>query len=408
MAVFQYRALNADGTLTEGVLDAGGRQEAYRHLEERGLKPIGLKEGGKAPAAERQRVELNWGKKKVGYRSVENFTRQLSSLLAAGIPLSRALQIVSKEASSPAARAQWKEVHDQVIDGTSLAASLGHFPDTFSSVYVAMVQAGETGGFLDVVLGQIADFQAREKELRSRVISALIYPAILLTLAIGVLTFLMFFFIPRFRIIFAEFGGTLPLLTRIIIAVSEAVSKYGIIIVIAIAVVGLIMRQWLRSEQGRRSWQRFVLRVPVVGLLNARFAMTRFCRMLGTLVGAGVPLIHALRVARESIGNQTLVDAVGDSIERVKQGGGLAASLSDCRTLFPGSVIEMISVAEETGRLEQEMVRIAATTDADLDRQLRTAVSLAEPLLLFFMAGFIGTIFVGMVLPIFSIQQYIK
>jgi len=408
MAVFQYRALAADGTLTEGVVDAGGRQEAYRHIEERGLKPVGLKEGAPVPAVERRPLDLTWRKKKVSYRALENFTRQLSSLLAAGIPLSRALQIVSREASTPVAREQWKEIYDQVIDGASLADSMARLPQTFPAVYVAMVQAGETGGFLDVVLGQIAEFQAREKELRSRVISALIYPAILLTLAIGVLTFLMLFFIPRFKLIFAGFGGTLPLLTRIIVRISEVVSKYGLFVVLGAAVAGFVIRQWLRSEQGRRAWQQFVLRLPVIGPLNARFAMTRFCRMLGTLVGSGVSLIHALRVARESIGNQTLVDAVSDSIERVKQGDGLAASLSDCRTLFPGSVIEMITVAEETGRLDQELVRIAAATDSDLDRQLRTAVSLAEPLLLFVMAGFIGTIFIGMVLPIFSLQEYIK
>jgi len=408
MAVFQYRALAADGTLTEGVVDAGGRQEAYRHIEERGLKPVGLKEGAPVPAVERRPLDLTWRKKKVSYRALENFTRQLSSLLAAGIPLSRALQIVSREASTPVAREQWKEIYDQVIDGASLADSMARLPQTFPAVYVAMVQAGETGGFLDVVLGQIAEFQAREKELRSRVISALIYPAILLTLAIGVLTFLMLFFIPRFKLIFAGFGGTLPLLTRIIVKISEVVSKYGLFVVLGAAVAGFVIRQWLRSEQGRRAWEQFVLRLPVIGPLNARFAMTRFCRMLGTLVGSGVSLIHALRVARESIGNQTLVDAVSDSIERVKQGDGLAASLSDCRTLFPGSVIEMITVAEETGRLDQELVRIAAATDSDLDRQLRTAVSLAEPLLLFVMAGFIGTIFIGMVLPIFSLQEYIK
>jgi len=167
-------------------------------------------------------------------------------------------------------------------------------------------------------------------------------------------------------------------------------------------------RSWAVSEQGRRTWNRLVLRAPVLGPLTSRFAMTRFCRMLGTLVGAGVPLIGSLRVARESIGNQALTDAVTAAIERVRQGDPLSASLSDCPELFPGSVLETIAVAEETGRLDKELVRMAGVTEADLDRQLRTAVSLAEPLLLFFMAGFIGTIFIGMVLPIFAIQDYIN
>ena len=154
--------------------------------------------------------------------------------------------------------------------------------------------------------------------------------------------------------------------------------------------------------------ERAVLRLPVVGPLNARFAMARFCRMLGTLLGAGVPLINGLNVARKSIGNQILVDAVANSIERVKQGDSLGPSLGDCRDLFAGSVLEMISVAEESGRLDQELVRIANVTEGDLDRQLKTAVALAEPLMLFLIAGFIGTIFIGMVIQIFTIQDYIK
>jgi type II secretory pathway component PulF len=151
-----------------------------------------------------------------------------------------------------------------------------------------------------------------------------------------------------------------------------------------------------------------MLRVPVIGNLVAQFAMARFCRMLGTLLGAGVPLINGLNVARRSIGNQILVDAVSNSIELVKEGKALGVSLAECRTLFPGSVLEMISVAEESGKLDAELVRIANVTEGDLDRQLKTAVALAEPLMLFFIAAFIGTIFIGMVIPIFTLQDYIK
>ena len=162
------------------------------------------------------------------------------------------------------------------------------------------------------------------------------------------------------------------------------------------------------SEQGRRVWEGAILRAPVVGPLMAQFAMARFCRMLGTLLGAGVPLINGLNVARRSIGNQILVDAVSTSIDRVKEGKALGPSLGECRTLFSGSTLEMISVAEESGRLDQELVRLANVTEGDLDRQLKTAVAMAEPLMLFLIAGFIGTIFIGMVIPIFSLQDHIK
>ena len=339
---------------------------------------------------------------------LENFTRLLSSLLAAGVPLSRALVILTKEATAPAAKAKWKEIHDHVVDGKSLAEAMAKSPETFPRVYVAMVEAGETGGFLDVVLAQIADFQAREKEMKSKVMTAMLYPVILLALALGVLVFLLVFFIPKFQTIFAGFGGKLPLLTQIIVGTSEVMRSYGLIVLLVLAAAAYMLRTWFVSEAGKRTWEGMLLRAPVVGPLVSQFAMSRFCRMLGTLLGAGVPLINALNVARRSIGNQALVDTVSNSIERVKEGKQLGPSLGECRELFAGSVLEMISVAEESGRLDQELVRIANVTEGDLDRQLKTAVAMAEPLMLFLIAGFIGTIFIGMVVPIFSLQDHIK
>jgi len=289
-----------------------------------------------------------------------------------------------------------------------LPGPMAQHPHTFPSVYVAMVQAGEAGGFLAAVLGQIADFQTRSKEMRGKVISALIYPAVLLALAIGVMVFLMLFFIPRFKTVFTGFGAELPALTRFIVACSENLTTYGVPLLVAIAAGVWWIRHWLQTENGRRVWQRQVLRLPLIGPLHASYAMARFCRMLGTLLDAGVPLIAGLRVAGESLGNQTLVDALANAIERVKRGTSLATSLRDCTSLFPNTVLEMVGVAEETGRLDSELLRVAGVTEADLDRRLRMTVSLAEPLLLFLMAGFIGVVFIGMVLPIFSLQDYIK
>ena len=415
MPLFQYKALQANGAMAEGQLEAADRQGAFAQMAGQGLRPVSLSEkagavagtGFALPAA---LASLSFRKRsaKVSSRELENFTRLLSSLLAAGVPLSRALVILHKESSSPAASAKWKEIHDLVIDGMSLADSMGKSPETFPRVYTAMVQAGETGGFLDLVLAQIADFQAREKELRSKVMSAMLYPAILFCLAIGVLIFLLTFFIPRFQGIFKGFGATLPLATQIVIGVSNVVRGYGAFVVVGLVVAGFLLRTWFSSEKGRRTWEGLMLRSPVLGPLVAEFAMARFCRMLGTLLGAGVPLVQGLSVARKSIGNQILVDAVSQSIERVQQGGQLGASLAETRGLFPSSVVEMISVAEESGRLDQELVRIANVTEGDLDRELKTAVALMEPAMLFFIAAFIGTIFISMVLPIFTLQDYIK
>ncbi|MSU36716.1 MAG: type II secretion system F family protein [Pedosphaera sp.] len=439
MPVFTYKALQTDGRTVEGELEAGGRQEALRLVGERQLRPIRLterngvhgassspaltakssaktKETGKESAKDARKFvtpapaqKLSFGSSnKITARILENFTRLLSSLLAAGVPLSRALVILIKEAATPAAAEKWKRIHTLVVDGLSLTEAMARSPEIFPRVYVAMVEAGETGGFLDVVLAQIADFQAREKEMKSKVMTAMLYPVILLIMALGVLIFLLVFFIPRFQVIFSGFGAQLPLITRMIVGTSEFLRSYGLLAALGIAIGGFLLRTWFTSEAGRRAWEGAILRAPVVGSLVAQYAMARFCRMLGTLLGAGVPLINCLNVARRSMGNQILVDAVSNSIERVKEGRPLGSSLSDCRALFSGSTLEMISVAEESGRLDQELVRVANVTENDLDRQLKTAVALAEPLMLFLIAGFIGIIFIGMVIPIFSLQDHIK
>ena len=415
MAVFTYKAVQGNGSSIEGSIDAGGRQDAVRMIEERGLTPVRVTESTspqtngsrtalKLPSAKQFSFKSN----RVTFSALEDFTRSLSSLLAANVPLSRALTILYKESSNPVASAKWKELHDFVIDGVPLATAMGRAPDVFPRVYVAMVEAGEAGGFLDVVLAQIADFQAREKELRAKVMSAMMYPAVLLTLAVAVLVFLMVFFIPRFTLLFAGFDAALPALTQAIVGISDAIRHYGFYMLAAIGAAVYFGRNWFAKESSRRLWESWLLRMPVIGPLAAKLALARFCRMLGTLLGAGVSLISALSVSRRSLGNQTLIDLVTDATERVKKGEPLGASLADCRALFGGSTLEMIAVAEESGLLDQELVRLAGVAEVTLDRQLKTAVALAEPLMLFAIAGFIGTIFVGMVIPIFTIQDYIK
>jgi type II secretory pathway component PulF len=412
MPTFAYKAIQSNGAIAEGVLDAPGRPDALRQIETLGLRPVNLAEKNAASAKGSPALPGNFSfkfeSKKVSPKALENFTRLLSSLLAAGVPLSRALVILSKEAKSPVVAAKWKEVLDKVIDGMSLADAMAKSPETFPRVYIAMVEAGEAGGFLDVVLAQIAEFQSRQKELKSKVLTAMIYPCILFCMATLMMSALLVFFVPMLRSVFATLHGTLPLITQIIIAASNFVRSYGIFIAIGLIAAGVLLRTWVSSEKGRRVWEGFILRVPMIGPLVAQFAMARFCRMLGTLLGAGVPLVQSLNVARRSIGNQILVDAVGRSIEQVQQGGRLGQSLADCKVLFSSSALEMISVAEESGKLDVELVRLAGVTEADLNRNLQTTVSFAEPVLLFFIAGFIGIIVIGMLLPVLSMSAYIK
>ncbi len=237
MPTFSYRALKADGKIAEGVLDAPGRPDALRQMESLGLRPVNLaekcrpeaKNGAGAPRPALGNFSFKFESKKVSAKELENFTRLLSSLLAAGVPLSRALVILHKEASAPVAKAKWKEVHNLVVDGMSLADAMAKSPETFPRVYVAMVEAGEAGGFLDVVLAQIAEFQSREKDLKGKVLTAMLYPCILLVLAVGVLIALLTFFIPMLRNLFNSIHGSLPLLTKIIISASDLVRSYGLV-----------------------------------------------------------------------------------------------------------------------------------------------------------------------------------
>lgn len=403
MATFTYKAIDLNGQQIADKIVARDRTAAIDELFGQNLNPVSIE---RVEESQPEGVFARFGG--VSKREVDTFTRQLANLLAAGVPMSRALGILSREATRIAPKKLWAIIHDQVSGGMSLADALNQHPQAFSPIYVAMVRAGETGGFLDLVLEQIATFRAREADLKSRVRAALTYPIILAVLAAGILVFLLTFFIPRFSQMFAEFGGSLPVLTKYIVAISKLLVKYWLVFVLGIILVIFAIQRMLSSEEGRRVMAKFMLRLPLFGTGMARFALVRFCRMLGTLVGAGVPLISSLRVAKEAIGNQVLADTVTSAIESVQKGHPLARSLESCRVLFPAAVIEMVSVAEESGRLDQELTRLATTYDQELDRHLKMTVTLIEPALLFVMAVVVGTVVIGMLLPIFNLQELIR
>ena len=405
MTLYAYTAVDAQGQGASGAIDAPSRANAVEHVMARGLFPVTVEEKAAAPRAAATRTRRRG---RVRASQVEAFTRELASLLAAGVPLGRALQVLSRETTSPAAKQMWETVHDDVMNGDSLADALAKWSSAFSAVNVAMVRAGETGGFLDLVLSQIAEFHARERELLGKVKAAMIYPAILSALMVAVVCFLLTYFIPKFQVLFDEFGKSLPVLTSVIVAASHAAVKYGAFVIVGVVVIVLATRRAIATELGARRLERLLLAVPAVGAVLARFALIRFCRMVGTLVGAGVPLVAALQVARGAIGNMTLADAVNRAIDNVKGGEALSKGLELCPALFPPSVIEMVAVAEESGRLDKELVRQAESNEQELDRRLRMLVAVVEPALLFVMAALVGTIVVGMLLPVFTLQEMVK
>jgi type II secretory pathway component PulF len=412
MSVFAYVALGKDGRRSTGTLTAESRASAVAQIGKQGLHAISIDEARDSEVAAKKAAALQTAgatphRGRVSQRAVEAFTREIANLLAAGIPLSRALALLRREASNPAAKQLWSDIHEDVVGGTSLHESLAKYPKTFSSVYVAMVQAGEAGGFLDTVLGQISDFRAREGDLKGKVKAAMIYPLILSIVATAVVIFLLTFFIPKFQGIFSQFGAQLPILTRFIIGVSNIIKHFGPWAVGAGIVLYFVFKRTAATDNGRRRVEKVTLSIPLLGKVVAHFALVRFARMLGTLVAAGVPLIASLRVARQAIGNQTLADTVSRAIEEVQRGQPLSKSLAESPLLFPPSVVEMIAVAEETGRLDKELLRMAISYESDLDRQLRMLVAVAEPLMLFVMAAIIGTIVIGVLLPLLNIGDVI-
>jgi len=403
---FAYTAIGTKGEKTTGTLSADNKAAAVAQVVQKGLHPVSITEQKGKVAQTAATTVAKPGR--VPQRAVESFTRELANLLSGGVPLARALSLLKREASSPAVKHLWGVIHDDVVGGTALADAMAKWPKSFSPVYVAMVRAGEAGGFLDVVLSQIAEFRAREADLKGKVKAALVYPIVLGCLAVLVLIFLLTFFIPRFSKMFSDFGAQLPALTQFIINLSEVVKHYGLYLLVGIVILVVFIRRGIATDTGRRRLEQTILAVPILGRVIAHFALIRFCRMLGTLVGSGVPLVASLRVAREAIGNQTLADTVSNAIDQVQRGQALSKALGDNSTLFPASVVETVAVAEETGRLDKELVRIATSFEGELDRQLRMLVAVLEPLLLFVMAGVIGTVVMGMLLPIFNLQEVVK
>jgi len=398
MPSFDYIALASDGHARSGRIDADDALAAQRAIEVLGLVPTEVKVattggllGGRVPAAQ-----------------VLAFARSLGGLIAAGVPLSRALTVIEREATHAGARQAWSAIHAKVRDGATLADAMAAQPGLFPPVFVAMVRAGEAGGFLELVLEQVADYLEKSRELLGRVGAALIYPALLAVIASAVVSFLLVWFIPRFATLFASFNRELPLITRIIQGASDVLLHHGWIIIV-VGVGGFIgVRAFIANPAGAAAWERLQLKLPGVGEVKATLARVRFCRMLGTLLKAGVSLLPALKVAREAIGNNVLAARLAEATERIRQGEPLAASLSGLGAMLPPTALEALSVAENSGRLPQELLRLADSSERDLDRRLRTLVSLAEPLLLLVMAALVGAIVIGMLMPIFDLWSAIK
>ena len=404
MTVFTYRARDRSGHAIDGVMEAPDARAVVDRLQRDAYFPITV-----VPQEARRRpFGFAWptrGGGRVSRRDVLAFTQQLATLIEAGMPLDRALAIQGELASSARLRAIVADVLQRVRGGSSLADALAmHHPRPFSRLYVNMVRAGEKGGALEATLRRLVEFLEESGEFRDAIVSALIYPALLAGVGAAAVIFLLAFVVPRFAAIFSDVESTLPLPTLILLRVSETIQHHGWLL--GILALGLVaaMRLGLATAGGRLRVDRVLLALPIVGEVIVKIEMARFSRILGTLLRGGVALVSALAVVTELLGNRVLARAVAGLGDGVRRGAGLAQPMADA-AIFPRLAVHMVRVGEETGRLEDTLLKIAATYEADSRKVLKRLITLVEPCVILVMGLVVGFIVVAMLLAILSITD---
>jgi len=397
MATYSYKAKTRAGQLVSGVLTAESPQVAQRMLDDRALFPVSITEGGQA-----SRAVLSGGKRRVNLKSLSAFYSQLADLLRAGVPVLRALDVLSRTTSNAVLAEILKEIHGDVAGGESLADAMAKHPSAFSDLSIAMVRAGEQGGFLEDVLSRISAFIERQDELRNKLIGSMIYPCVLLTAGIAVVTGLMVFVVPRIRT-FLDRVPDKPWLTDALFAASDLLKQRGHYVLGAVVIAVLFLVPVLRSDSGRLAWDRLKLRLPVLGRIVTMVAICRFCRILGTMLHNGVPILASLKVSKDSAGNRILAAEIERAAESVQKGEPLARPLAE-GGLFPLEIIDMIAVAEESNNLESVLVQIADSNEVRTAREIDLGVRLLEPLMLVVMACMVLVIAVALLVPILKMS----
>jgi general secretion pathway protein F/type IV pilus assembly protein PilC len=399
---FSYEALATSGQRSWGTLAAATDREAMAMLDARGLFPVRI------TPAEARAGRRRWGRH-IRSRYTAAFYAQLADLLRSGVPLLRSLDILERQSSQPALSAIIREVRARVADGTGLAEAMASHPHAFNELTVSMVRAGQEGGFLEDVLRRIADFTEHQEDLKSKVVGALAYPVFLAVVGFIVLNILVIFFVPRFEPIFAklEEKGELPTLTVVLLGTSHAIQRHWWWMIGLAAGAFVLFRRWVATPAGRRRVDGWRLRLPGAGHIYLNFALSRFTRILGTLLHNGIPILQALKIAKDSTGNRVLTEAIDQAAENVTAGDSLAKPLAACPHL-PRDVVEMVAVGEESNSLETVLINIADGLDKRTSRQLELFVRLLEPIMLLVMAAVTLLVVSGLLLPVFKMGSTLQ
>jgi general secretion pathway protein F len=401
MPVFTYRAADRRGQTIDGVMEAIDARAVAEQLRKSSYFPIKV-----AQQSERTSLfSLGGPSSRVRQRDLLAMTQMLATLFEAGLPLDRALGILEELAPSPRVRTIVSDLLRSVRGGSSLSEAMAkHHPRPFSRLYINMVRSGEKGGVLEVALRRLAEFLEARAAFNEAVVSALAYPAVILTVGTGAIIFLMTFVIPRFAVIFKDLGQAIPLPTQILLEISGAVVSYWWIGLLALMAAVLGWRMWTSSAEGRLAWDRSLLRLPLIGTLTMKVETARFARTLGTMLKSGVPVLGAMAVVGDMMSNQAVGGAVSRLADGVKRGGTIAAGMKE-HTTFPALAVHMVRVGEETGRLEEMLLKTADTFETDVRTEMKRVLGMLEPIIILGMGVIVAFIVVAMLLAIFSINE---
>ena len=408
MPEFAWRAAQADGHLVEGRTEASAADAVLRQLRERGLTPIRvesalqLDRGGLqgAPGRGRRRVDRGPANR----ADVLAFTSELSIMLRAGLALDNALRVLIEMSHKPSVRTLLEGILEDVKGGATFSRALSQRRDLFGDFYINMVRSGEVSGQMSQVLERLVEHLERLRALRESVISATLYPAILLAVAVLSLVVMLGFVVPQFKTLFADLGDGLPLPTRIVMGLGDGFRNYGWALGIGALVLGLLGQRWLRTPAGRQWWQNLALRLPVIGTLLYKYDLTLFSRSLGTLLGNGVPLLTALQIATDTVGNARLRARLAKMAPMVKGGGRMVAAMTATHSFEP-LAINLVRVGEETGRIGPMMLELASLLTRDVETGIKRALTLLEPILILVLGVLVAAIIVSILMGILSVNE---
>ena len=399
MPDFKYLAKEMTGKQVSGTLTAASEKDALAGLAAKSLFPISV------ALTEQSKQQASTGSRRVSAKYLTVFYNQLADLLKSGVPLLRSLQLLEDQTSHATLKSVIQDVREQVADGTRLNESMRRHPKTFNFLTVSMVKAGEEGGFLEDVLARIAAFNDQQEELKGKVTGAMVYPLFLMSVGLTIVTVMMVWFVPKFAAIFGRMQdqGTLPWATTTLLAISDVIQAYGVLILFAVAgaVTGTIV--YFRSTEGARNLDKWKLKIPGLGGILQNLAVARFCRMLGTLLKNGVPILQSLRIAKDASGNVILAEAIGNAADNVSSGQSLAVPLRSSGQ-FSRDLIEMIAVGEEANNLENVLIGVADNLEKRTSRRIDMVVRLLEPVLLLVMAVIVTFVIAALLLPVLNLS----